>query len=65
MLFFHRNAMGGSPGAEFANELLLEVSDDELWHRNSVLSMITVRKGILPGSPLFPDLLSHSGWTGQ
>ena len=49
MLFLHRNSVGGSQSPESADDLLLDVSDDELWHNNRVLSMIALRKGVWHG----------------
>ena len=59
VLFLHRNPVGGSPRPESADDLLLDVSDDELWHSNSVLSMIAAGKGCFArfyGQPSLPGV---------
>lgn len=40
VFFFHRHALLGGAGAQVANDLLLDVADDQLRHVRNVLSMI-------------------------
>lgn len=68
VLFLHRNPVGGSPRAESADDLLLDVSDDELWHSHSVLAMIAAGKGVwhrFPPSRQFPRVTQREPDRGE